>query len=170
MLAQRSSTPNWIFFALRLHTKKHWPTYNAQSNAAVDYKPESFYSNQQETNMKISEAPPPALDWLVAKAEGVEWFDPEDPSSFLGMREEDGKFRYSEDWSQGGPIIERERISVIDTGIFFPNSNAQWKASIRKHGLPALSFHFGPTPLIAAMRCFVVSRLGEEVDVPEELL
>ena len=27
----------------------------------------------------------------------------------------------------------------------------------------------GPTPLIAAMRCFVASRLGDEVDVPEEL-
>ena len=27
----------------------------------------------------------------------------------------------------------------------------------------------GPTPLIAAMRCFVASRLGEEVDMPEEL-
>jgi len=28
---------------------------------------------------------------------------------------------------------------------------------------------YGPTPLIAAMRCFVASKLGEEVDVPQEL-
>ena len=28
----------------------------------------------------------------------------------------------------------------------------------------------GPTPLIAAMRCFVASHLGDEVNVPEELL
>jgi hypothetical protein len=27
----------------------------------------------------------------------------------------------------------------------------------------------GPTPLIAAMRCYVQSRLGDEVDVPKEL-
>ena len=28
----------------------------------------------------------------------------------------------------------------------------------------------GPTPLIAAMRCYVASKLGDEVDVPEELV
>jgi hypothetical protein len=26
-----------------------------------------------------------------------------------------------------------------------------------------------PTPLIAAMRCYVASKLGDEVDVPDEL-
>jgi hypothetical protein len=30
-------------------------------------------------------------------------------------------------------------------------------------------FH-GHTPLIAAMRCYVASKLGEEIDVPEELI
>ena len=28
----------------------------------------------------------------------------------------------------------------------------------------------GPTPLIAAMRCFCCSKLGDEVEVPDELL
>jgi hypothetical protein len=28
---------------------------------------------------------------------------------------------------------------------------------------------FGPTPLFAAMRCYVASKLGDEVDVPEDL-
>mgnify|MGYP003443521145 FL=1 len=28
----------------------------------------------------------------------------------------------------------------------------------------------GPTPLVAAMRCYVASKLGDEVDVPEELM
>jgi len=27
----------------------------------------------------------------------------------------------------------------------------------------------GPTPLIAAMRCYVLSKLGEEIEIPEEL-
>jgi hypothetical protein len=27
----------------------------------------------------------------------------------------------------------------------------------------------GPTPLIAAMRCYVASKLGDEVELPEEL-
>lgn len=29
---------------------------------------------------------------------------------------------------------------------------------------------YGPTPLIAAMRCYVASKLGDEVEIPEELL
>jgi hypothetical protein len=28
----------------------------------------------------------------------------------------------------------------------------------------------GPTPLVAAMRCYVASKMGDEVDVPEDLL
>jgi hypothetical protein len=28
----------------------------------------------------------------------------------------------------------------------------------------------GPTPLIAAMRCYVASKLGDTVEIPEELL
>lgn len=31
-------------------------------------------------------------------------------------------------------------------------------------------YFVGPTPLIAAMRCYVASKLGDEVEVPEELL
>jgi hypothetical protein len=27
----------------------------------------------------------------------------------------------------------------------------------------------GPTPLIAAMRCYVASKLGDYIDIPEEL-
>jgi len=28
----------------------------------------------------------------------------------------------------------------------------------------------GPAPLIAAMRCYVASKLGNEIDIPEELI
>lgn len=31
-------------------------------------------------------------------------------------------------------------------------------------------YYSGPTPLIAAMRCYVASNLGEEVEIPEEVL
>ena len=67
-------------------------------------------------------------------------------------------------WSQGGPIIERESITVGDAG-------ASWVA-----GKPWADDFFsafvvyGPTPLIAAMRCYVASKLGDEVDIPKELL
>jgi len=61
------------------------------------------------------------------------------------------------DWSQGGPIIERERIEL------FPHLEV-WGA--RRFSRDYIK---GPTPLIAAMRCFVASKLGDEVDIPEEL-
>jgi hypothetical protein len=28
---------------------------------------------------------------------------------------------------------------------------------------------FAPTPLIAAMRCYVASKMGDEIELPEEL-
>lgn len=68
----------------------------------------------------------------------------------------------SESWHQGGPIIERERISVRQwTNVplvhaYMPQDNAPWLSD-------------GTSPLIAAMRCYVASKLGDEVDVPEEL-
>lgn len=66
-------------------------------------------------------------------------------------------------WAMFGPIIERERISVVDVdGYDF------WKADkLDKEAIPVISY--GPTPLIAAMRCFCASRLGDEVEIPEEL-
>jgi len=47
-----------------------------------------------------------------------------------------------------------------------PEIKARWVAALPWPN----RFNFGPTPLIAAMRCFVASKLGDEVDVPEELL
>ena len=44
-----------------------------------------------------------------------------------------------------------------------------WSAFVWRNG--DNSGHMtGPTPLIAAMRCFVASKLGDEVDIPKELL
>ena len=64
------------------------------------------------------------------------------------------------DWSTGGPIIERERIDVISIA-----NGTGWKAETpRDHGDQSES---GPTPLIAAMRCFVASKLGDMVEIPE---
>lgn len=65
---------------------------------------------------------------------------------------------YSTLWAQGGPIIERERITISD-------ALDQWVA-----GLKGTLSWFGPTPLIAAMRCYVASKLGGEVEVPDELI
>lgn len=78
---------------------------------------------------------------------------------------------FSTDWSQGGPIIEREKISprcqfFMRGDGSYDNSRNEWVATHWE--LPVCGV--GPTPLIAAMRCFVASRLGDEVEIPEELL
>src|SRR3990172_8068453 len=82
----------------------------------------------------------PALDWAVAKADG-------NAHKFI-----DEGFAPSTDWSQGGPIIERERISIAITG------GGDWRA----HGCD-VGTAYGPTPLVAAMRCLVASKLGAEI-------
>jgi hypothetical protein len=68
-------------------------------------------------------------------------------------------FKYSSKWVAGGPIIEQEGIELT----LIAN---HWKAAIAFNGIEAQE---GPTPLIAAMRCYVASKLGDEVEVPKEL-
>lgn len=75
----------------------------------------------------------------------------------------------STDWSQGGPIIEREEICLEihegrHTRAAFYNMRTNFDGKAKGYG-----HAFGPTPLVAAMRCFVASKLGDEVDVPAEL-
>ena len=72
---------------------------------------------------------------------------------------------FSKDWAQGGPIIEREKITLIPMA-------RHWEAHApdgTDAGIP-LYIDQGPTPLIAAMRCFVASKLGDEVEIPKELM
>lgn len=77
------------------------------------------------------------------------------------------RFAYSSSWSQGGPIIEREGIALHGN----PAWCAQYSVAVRAHhgGYRGYFRRVGPTPLIAAMRCFVASRLGATIDIPEEL-
>ena len=104
--------------------------------------------------MKVSEATGVSLDWMVAKCEGNEIAI---RKGYLWIPTE----RYSTDWSQGGPIIEREKI-----GSLWEARNV-WSASTKWYD-PSEVF-YGKTKLIAAMRCYVASKLGEEVEVPEGL-
>ena len=110
-------------------------------------------------NIKTSELTDAALDWAVAKCEGKVW-------AVWRFKEEhrDGNHQYGEDWSLAGPIIEREGISVERRMPCMKDE--QWGAQ----GWKAMqNFHKGPTPLITAMRCYVASKLGDEVEIPEEL-
>lgn len=103
--------------------------------------------------MKTSELTGSALNWAVAKCEGVPEYILNKPYRSTELIEP-----YSTDWAQGGPIIEREEI-IIGPSLPTPKWVARnWTIEVA-----------GPTPLIAAMRCYIASKLGDEVDVPKEL-
>jgi hypothetical protein len=112
--------------------------------------------------MKTSELTGAALDWAVAKIE-QEWTDEDRWYNTIGYVDtgdvDDEPYYPSTNWAQGGPIIEREFIELTCTD--------EWKAFMRFQSNPC--DEDGPTPLIAAMRCYVASKLGDDVDVPEEL-
>jgi hypothetical protein len=103
--------------------------------------------------LKTSELTGAALDWAVCKAGGGGNSIP----MFWAGRDR-GMFEYSTDWAQGGPIIEREKIAIDWDG-------AAWCASDNVNPIAC----YGPTLLIAAMRCYVASKLGDTVNVPAEL-
>ena len=74
---------------------------------------------------------------------------------------------FSSDWSQGGPLIERETINVkSNLARMREHPEYNWLSDCPEKRI-CVSFN-GPTPLIAAMRCFVASRLGDEIEIPDE--
>lgn len=97
--------------------------------------------------MRTSDLIGAALDWAVAKCEGL-------------SHRLHGRVHYSTDWNLAGPIIEGEKIEIFIR-------DEEWFA-YSSRSTPE-DFH-GPTPLIAAMRCYVASKLGDEIDVPSELI
>lgn len=105
-----------------------------------------------------------ALDWVVAICEGLEPFT--DGIAWIVDVNDTYKrlFSYSTNWAQGGPIIERENISVM-----FSFDLQIWVSAIGELWVPEEGGVHGPTPLVAAMRCYVASKLGDEVDIPEEI-
>lgn len=68
------------------------------------------------------------------------------------------KHSFSECWEYGGPIIDRERISLLPPGY---GGSLVWEAGIGARntydGWEAEFAAEGPTALIAAMRCFVAA-------------
>lgn len=110
--------------------------------------------------MKTSELTGHALNWAVCVAE-------------YGYGADYKTNRYSTDWAFGGPIIDREDIALS------PLPDGLWRAyaadgtMLAPHGVEV--FHWkrkqqGYSPLIAAMRCYVASKLGDDIEIPAELL
>lgn len=108
--------------------------------------------------IKTSELTRAALNWAVSKCEGHIR-----PDGGLYEGHQGRVFHPSTNWAHGGPIIEREEISVNW-------ANGQWQAHTANDQDEYTQIEYGPTPLIAAMRCYVASKMGDEIDVPEQLL
>lgn len=90
--------------------------------------------------MKVSELSGALLDKWVANAHGMMLYTPD--------------WQPSRNWAQGGPLLERENIELSCE----PRIHLWWA---NKYDEKAYS---GDTPLEAAMRCYVASKLGEVVD------
>jgi hypothetical protein len=128
--------------------------------------------------IKTSDLQGPPLAWAVAKAEdriGLTGLAIYSSVFVIGSKTYchggDGEtvvYAPHEDWAQGGPIIDRADIDVF-------GNDKDYRASLCLHARhphrnvrSRFPMH-GETKLAAAMRCFVASKLGDEVDVPEEL-
>lgn len=112
-----------------------------------------------------------ALDWAVEQAVLASMQIPD-----YNQRHMDDGYNPSTDWAQGGPIIEREKIGVWwATHIVDSEGNEHGNHWYAEPGMTddnadeTYTCMNGPTPLIAAMRCYVASKLGDEVEIPEVL-
>ena len=109
--------------------------------------------------IKISNLSLTQLDWAVAKCEGLNIQSPDKLT--------DDEY-YSTNWAQGGPIIEREEIGIKRKAPCFRGREWEASPSITAKGAGG-HYGYGPTPLIAAMRCYVSSKSDEEIEIPDEL-
>lgn len=118
--------------------------------------------------IKVSEATNVQLDWMVAKCEGYN----AEALVELGKRapgRESGWFLtpYSTDWSQGGPLLSEKGISrtTDHSGLWI----AYWTDGYTDGDAGKLWMQCDKSELVAGLRCFVASRLGDEVEVPDDL-
>jgi hypothetical protein len=126
--------------------------------------------------MKVSELTGSQLDYWVARAEG-------EGKPYMARVKEDhpsrtagclliGKYalsevprhcdailsrRYSTRWDHGGPLIEREVISIQKDVEDYSEPEEPWYAEC------GVFWDLGATPLIAAMRAYVKYKFGDEV-------
>ena len=123
-----------------------------------------------------------ALDWATGIADGrdlelpgsvrgrtsVVWCDP-----FVVKR--DGhpdfhdktrrKWQPSTDWNTGGPLIDKY-LGSAHHNPHLEDSNYQYSAGPAGAGI----WLYGPTSLVAFCRTLVITKLGDTVQVPKELM
>lgn len=146
--------------------------------------------------IKTSELTPVQINWVVATIEDhdpyLRQFQRQQAATLVWL-DDFNTARYATDWGQSGPIIEREGIATfLDWERFIiPGERSRfggvawgqkpgtvWGAVRGEYYMAEPSgnsptgdnYMEGSTPLIAAMRCYVASKLGDEVEIPEALI
>ena len=121
--------------------------------------------------LKANELTGAALDWAVAKC----IYEPDDvvicDGRVFAYDDATKGFNPATNWALGGPIIEREGIALDCLRTCFVIDSWGATSEMVREGdyySPVIEFT-GSTPLLAAMRCYVASKLGDEVEVPDEL-
>lgn len=114
--------------------------------------------------VQVKDATGSVLDWMVAKCENTlgRYVQPNEKRGTTKWKVVPQTLRYSTNWVHVGPIIEREKIELVPSvdGKYWYAESLDRKARTEMQ----------PTPLIAAMRCYVASKLGNTVEVPDELI
>lgn len=106
--------------------------------------------------MRVAELEGELLDYWVAKAEELVIDGIRLGGVVIGITPDRYVYHPSTNWAHGGPIVERERISInYDASGRYSQG---WRAFSKN--MPIM---LGDTPLIAAMRCYVATKYGDEV-------
>lgn len=113
--------------------------------------------------LRVEDLPPTYVDFYVAQAEGIlerlqardEGFRMGDDHRIYHRMPSGRMFAWSPstDWRLGGPIIEREGITVR-------RSRAGWEAARNGEAVAAAD-----TPLLAAMRTRAIIAFGPEIEL-----
>ncbi|WP_425952945.1 phage protein NinX family protein [Ralstonia pseudosolanacearum] len=140
-------------------------------------------------HVKVQDLSGKALDWAVAKALGCElvsshdwfrrivketWSEEKIAGQLAKMNNEqvivhrlNGNYEpipaFSRSWAVGGPLLDRWRISINY------DASGRWSQGWRAFSVTTPTM-LGETGLIAAMRSYVASKLGEVIEVPACLL
>ena len=128
--------------------------------------------------VKVSELFGAALDWAVAKAEGLEVYQDEgvwrcdiSPSNAFHtigrVRPDREGYSPSTEWSQGGPLIESCAVTLAPYSVTVSGAVNYWVAEPWGENPEPID---GKTALIAGCRAIVAGMYGQRIEIPEELL
>jgi Protein of unknown function (DUF2591) len=132
---------------------------------------EEIKNDEKMVKVKVSDLSGAALDWAECMASEPDskwgWFEIRDGLLYDPLNEE--TYSPSTNPAQSYPIIHQEKINIVHLDETPPDAMAPHKACVGAN-IDGLYQFYGPTPLVAAIRCYVASKLGDEVEIPSQLL